>query len=166
MKFDPAVFVDQFEFIEWGDDLLITAAAQLPEAEYLKDRGISAGSMHKLLVHMMAAEWVWLSRWRGEASPQFYTIEDYPTIESLAERWSPVHADIKGFLSEQTSGSLEAPFSYRDTRGQRHTLPLARFVQHMLDHGTYHRGQANTLLKLSGGAPINLSLYRYYELKA
>jgi uncharacterized damage-inducible protein DinB len=148
----------------WGDEQLLTVAASIPEAEYLRERGISAGSLHKLLIHMMAAQWVWLSRWQGVAMPYFETDQDHPNLPSLRNRWAIVHAEMKDLLIKQTAESLAINFSYRDTRGNPHSLPLGRFVQHVLDHGTYHRGQANTLIKLCGGQPINLSLYRYYEL--
>jgi uncharacterized damage-inducible protein DinB len=164
MKFDPHNFVDRCEFMEWGDHQLLAVAATIPQEEYFRDRGISAGSLHKLLVHMMAAQWIWLCRWRGETSPHFEDENDHPTLQSLKDRWVVVHDEMKRFLAEQTTTSLLTVFSYKDTRGNPHSLPLGRFIQHMLDHGTYHRGQANTLIKLCGGQPINLSLYKYYEL--
>ena len=164
MKFDPHTFIDRCEFMEWGDHQLLAVATTIPQEEYFQDRGISAGSLHKLLVHMMGAQWIWLSRWRGEVSPRFEDEKDYPTLQSLKARWPGVHEEMKKFLELQTPQSLLANFSYKDSRGNPHSLPLGRFVQHMLDHGTYHRGQANTLIKLCGGQPINLSLYKYYEL--
>jgi uncharacterized damage-inducible protein DinB len=166
MTFDPEVFSEHFQFIAWGDQQLLAAAAKIPEAEYLAERGISAGSLHKLLVHMLAAEWVWVARWLGEASPRFETDQDHPTLESLAKRWTVVHEQITTFLKKQTSASLNAVFSYNDSRGTPHALPLGVFVQHMLDHGTYHRGQANTLIKLCGGKPVTLPLYAYFEMRS
>jgi len=164
VSFYPDSFCDQFAFIAWGDEQLLAVAAKIPEAEYLRDRGISAGSLHRLLIHMMAAQWVWLSRWQGVKLPYFETEQDHPNLASLRNRWATVHQEMKDFLTRQTVESLSVNFSYNDTRGNPHSLPLGRFVQHVLDHGTYHRGQANTFIKLSGGTPINLSLYRYYEL--
>jgi len=164
MKFHPATFIDAFGFMAWGDEQLLAVAAAIPEAEYRRDRGISAGSLHKLLIHMMAAQWIWLSRWQGVAMPYFETDQDHPNLISLRNRWAVVHEETKDFLIKQTVESLAANFSYKDSRGNPHSLPLGRFIQHMLDHGTYHRGQANTLIKLSGGQPVNLSLYRYYEM--
>ena len=58
---------DMFEFVRWADGQMLTAARAVPEEGYYKDQGISIGSIHKLLVHCMAAQWVWLSRWRGES---------------------------------------------------------------------------------------------------
>src|SRR4051812_15176947 len=70
---------EMFEFLRWADQQMMAAARQVPEDGYYKDQGISIGSIHKLLVHCMAAQWVWLSRWRGESPTRLESHEDYRT---------------------------------------------------------------------------------------
>jgi uncharacterized damage-inducible protein DinB len=84
-------------------------------------------------------------------------------LESLRNRWPVVHTEWESFLASQTAQSLGASFSHHDFRGNPHTLPLGRLVKHVMDHCTYHRGQFNSMLKMAGGKPLNLSLYPFYE---
>jgi len=163
IQFDPAFFADQFRFVRWGDDQVLAAAGTLSTEEYLKPRGFSHGSIHKLLVHMMASQWTWLSRFRGTPVKRSEDDREYPTLESIRLRWPILHDDWEAFLKAQTADSLTKLYSHSDFSGNSHTLRLGRLVQHVLDHCTYHRGQFNSMLKMAGGKPLNLSLYPFYE---
>ncbi|MGC8559068.1 MAG: DinB family protein [Phycisphaerae bacterium] len=48
--------------------------------------------------------------------------------------------------------------------GEVFTLPLLELILHTLYHGTYHRGQANTLIKLAGGTPVSINYFEYSRL--
>jgi uncharacterized damage-inducible protein DinB len=56
-----------FEYVRWADQQMLAASRTVPDEGYFKEQHISLGSIHKLLVHCMAAQWIWLSRWRGES---------------------------------------------------------------------------------------------------
>lgn len=148
-------------FMFWGDRRVLTAACATSEPEYYAERGFSAGSLHKLLVHTMAAQWLWLSRWKGHDLRRLEDTTDYPTRESLLTRWPQVHADFSEFILAQTAPTLAAPLTYRNTRGDQFTLPLGELILHCLDHGTYHRGQVNSLIKLAGGTPVALNYLQF-----
>lgn len=156
----PYAFLpDRFDFMFDQDRLVLAAALQTPEAEYYKDRGISHGSLHALLVHAMGSQWVWLNRFLGTSAPRHISVTDCPTREELADRWPEVHSAYKGFLARQTLTTLNAPITFQNFRGETHTLALGQLLMHVVDHGTYHRGQINSLLKLAGGQPTNPSYY-------
>ncbi len=156
-----SLLLRMMEFMFWGDRHVLTAACAIIEPEYYAERGFSAGSLHKLLVHTMAAQWVWLSRWKGHDLRRLEDTTDYPTRESLLKRWPQVHADFSEFILAQTALTLAAPLTYRNTRGDQFTLPLGELILHCLDHGTYHRGQVNSLIKLAGGTPVALNYLQF-----
>ncbi len=156
----PYAFLpDRFDFMIDQDRLVLAAAMPIAEPEYYKDRGISWGSLHALLVHAMGSQWVWLNRFLGTSIPKPLTAADCPTRDELAQRWPEVHSAYKGFLARQTLTALNAPLTFTNFRGETHTLPLGQLLMHVADHGTYHRGQINSLLKLCGGKPTDPSYY-------
>jgi uncharacterized damage-inducible protein DinB len=163
IPFSPDLFADHFRFIRWGDEQCLAAAGGLSAEEYFKDRGFSAGTVHKLLVHMMSSQWTWLTRFRGGSLKRPDDDREFPVLASLRQRWPTVHTEWEAFLKTQTVDSLATPFTHNDFSGKSHTLPLGRLVQHVMDHCTYHRGQFNSMLKMAGGKPLNLSLYPFYE---
>ncbi len=149
------------DFMLWGDQRVMGAAAVIAETPYYAARDFSAGSLHKLLVHAMAAQWVWLSRWRGDSIYRLQDVPEYPTRESLLRRWPGVHEELATFLRTQTPNTLEAPLAYRNSRGDSVTLPLGELILHCLDHATYHRGQINSMIKLAGGTPVSFNYYQF-----
>lgn len=152
------------EFLRWADQQSLVAARSVPDEGYYKELGISAGSLHKLLVHCMAAQWLWLCRFRGESPKRIEDETDYPTRMDLEQRWPLVHAALIDFVGRQSQQALQAGVSYHDTRGEVHTAPLRDMVLHLIDHGSYHRGQINTLIKLGGGKPVPVS-YRLFAME-
>jgi uncharacterized damage-inducible protein DinB len=154
-----------FDFMQWADRLMLEGTAALPDEECHKDREISLGSIHRLLVHLMAGESFWLSRWQGQPLAQIETHEDYPTRGALSARWPVVHGALDAFLARQTSQTLAAPFDFRDSAGNPHTTPLGQTMIHLVDHGTYHRGQLNAMIKQAGGKPVTASYITYQMQK-
>jgi len=156
-----SLLLRMMEFMFWGDRRVLTAAYATSKPEYYAERGFSAGSLHKLLVHAMAAQWTWLSRWKRLEVLRLEDATDYPTREMLLNRWLRVHHDLAEFLAAQTEATLAATLTYRNTRGEQFTLPLGELVLHCLDHGTYHRGQINSLIKLAGGTPVAVNYFQF-----
>jgi uncharacterized damage-inducible protein DinB len=155
---------EMFEFLRWADQQMMAAARQVPEAGYYQDQGISIGSIHKLLVHCMAAQWIWLSRWRGESPTRLESHEDYPTRDALEQRWPLVHSAMLDFLGLQSPKSLAREVQYKNTRGEVFSVPLGELMLHVLDHASYHRGQLNTMVKHAGGKPANV-MYQHYVVQ-
>ncbi|MFT3786720.1 MAG: DinB family protein [Tepidisphaeraceae bacterium] len=149
------------EFLRWGDQVSLQAARSVSEAEYLKDQHISVGSLHKLLVHCMAVQWLWLCRFRGESPTKLEDEKDYPNRMALEQRWPLVHSALIDFVGRQSQTALQHNVSYQDTRGETHTLPLRDMILHLIDHGSYHRGQINTMIKRAGGTPIPVSFRQW-----
>jgi|SRR5579864_3209113 len=155
-----------FNYLQWADRLVLDATAGLAEEEYFRQRAISLGSIHNLVVHTMGAEWVWLSRWRGTSPARIENHDDYPTRAALEARWPRVHAELFEFLDRQTPESLAAPLVYRHTSGDQYTVPLGHSMIHVVDHATYHRGQLNTMIKQAGGVPAAASYITYQTRRA
>ena len=155
-----------FDFLRWGDRQMLDAAGKLPETEYYKDRNISHGSIHKVLVHAMAAEWISLQRWLGNNPTRIEDPTDYPTRDALAARWPIVHLGLSQFLDKQTARSLEAPLTYQNLSGAIVTSPLGGLLFHVVDHGSYHRGQLNTMIKQAGGQAVGVNFANFIAAKA
>ncbi len=155
-----------FDYLRWGDLQMLEAASKLPEEEYYKNRNISSGSIHSVLVHAMAAQWMWLQRWERKHPMRIEDAKDYPTREALAARWPVVHLGLSQFLDRQNAKALEAPFTYQTATGEVVTGALGDFLFHLADHGTYHRGQLNTMIKQGGGTPVAVGYRNFLGAKA
>jgi uncharacterized damage-inducible protein DinB len=155
-------FRDHLGYVRWADGQAVAAARSVSEAEYVRERPISAGSIHKLLLHMMAAPVAWLTTWRGgdAAGLPDVSAAANPTLGHVAATWTGVHDALAAFLAGLRPDDLARPVRFaRD--GRTFEIPLGASITHVLDHATYHRGQLNTMVKQGGGTPIRVSYWVY-----
>ena len=157
----PQQLAHLFAYATWADRIMLSAARTVPENEYYRDRGFSAGSIHKLLVHQMSSQRVWLSRWQGNPPTRMQDETDHPTRELLVDRWPALHRELLNFVAAQTPQSLATVLHTRRTNGEPFSLPLGDMLLHVADHCTYHRGQLNSMIKLAGGVTAYPSYQRY-----
>jgi uncharacterized damage-inducible protein DinB len=119
----------------------------VPDEGYYKDQGISIGSIHKLLVHAMAAQWIWLSRWRGESPTRSKVMRIIPpAIRSCsAGHWCIRPSPIS--WARNRPKRWPATFNTATRGGELFALSPGELMLHVIDHATYHRGQLNTMIK-------------------
>lgn len=144
--------IQQYDYVKWADLRNLDAAASVPSGRWDEDHGFSFGTVHKTLLHMIGAQHVWVGRWSGDSSRAFPTVEELPTIEAIRTRWNAVHDELLGYVAKQTDASLERRIDYL-RNNIPHSNVLWHAIAHCADHSNYHRGQLNSLIKLSGGTP-------------
>jgi uncharacterized damage-inducible protein DinB len=103
-----------------------------------------------------------LRRWRGDSPTKLVAAAEYPTVASLRERFQAVDRERAAFLESLTESRLQQPFDYTDLAGNAMRLPLVQSMQHVVNHGTYHRGQVTTMLRQLGATPVSTDMSRFY----
>jgi len=149
-----------FAYNRWANGRTLDAVAALAPDAYARDLGNSFGSVHDTLVHMYAAEWAWLLRWKG-TSPAGLDRSGLSDLAALRERWSELERDQAGFVAGLTDADLERTLDYANTKGERFSNPLGRLIQHLINHSTYHRGQVTTMLRQLGAKAIGTDLVTF-----
>jgi len=122
-------------------------------------------SVRDTLAHILAAEWIWLERWRGVSPRSLLNPSDFGTVDSLKTRWAEVEKDYSEFTSRLSDELLTRVISYRNTKGEEWAYPLGQMIQHVMNHSTYHRGQVTTLLRQLGAAALPLDLLVFMDLR-
>lgn len=145
----------------WASALLVDAASRLTEDELTRDFKSADKSVLGTLVHVYAADRVWLARIEGEPPQPFLVPERDLHLRVLQHDWPAL-------MDRWTSwaGTLLEPMahaSYQDLRGNAHTTPYWQIVLHVVNHGTHHRGQVSAMLRAMGHTPPPLDLIRYYR---
>jgi uncharacterized damage-inducible protein DinB len=158
---DPNTIGALWQYMVHADGEMLKAAATLPEEGFFREQGISVGSAHKLLVHAVAAQRIWLERLRGKDVRQMVSPQDLPTLAAIETAWGPLHAELLQFAAQQTPESLTAILHGKNTKGIPFALPVGAVMHHVADHATYHRGQLNSMIKLAGGTPSPVMLYHW-----
>ncbi len=150
---DTAMIRALYEHLRWADDRALGAAAKLDPEAYTRALGGSFGSVRDTLVHLVSAEWIWLSRWTGGSPAAMWDPKDAPDVPALRARWEEVQGGLAAFVERQTPETLRAECRYRNLKGQPMAYPLWQLMTHLPQHSTYHRGQVTTLLRQLGAQP-------------
>ncbi|HEU0184863.1 MAG TPA: DinB family protein [Blastocatellia bacterium] len=154
-----------FDYTEYANALALDAAEKLTEEQLRHDFKSSHSSIHGTLVHMGGAEWLWLERWKGTSPPRIWTSDDFADGAALRSRWREVEAERRELLGSLTEEKLRQDLSYRNLKGEPHTLPIVEQMQHVINHSTLHRGQVVGMIRQLGVRPPAVDLLYYIIAK-
>lgn len=156
-------FVTLFEYNRWANDCVLTAAAKLHDEQFTRNLSSSFSSVRDTLVHIMGAEWVWLQRWQGISPGALLAPSEFADFAALRARWTDLMREQMEFINHLTEAALEQEISYINFKGQNWRYPLARMLQHVVNHSTYHRGQVATMLRQLGAAPVSTDFLLFFD---
>ena len=154
-------FQQLYEYDRWANKRVIEAASALTPEQFTRDLGGSFRSVRDTIVHIVAAEWIWLSYWTEPAPgpatfAELRTRRDatfnpslFPDFASVQSKWAEVEKEQLAFLSRLTDDLLQKllPTRLGDVR-------LALQMQHMANHSTYHRGQVSLMMRQLHAQPV------------
>lgn len=113
--------------------------ANLQWADTLAGFGMHRDAAEKVLWHVHRAQLSWLERCRGDESPEPPT-ELRAALEASTAQWQE-------FLAISDPGAF---VSYTTRTGESHFNTVEQIARHVLNHGTYHRGQLRGLAMAEG----------------
>jgi uncharacterized damage-inducible protein DinB len=112
----------------------------------------------RLYSHILNAHAIWMNRILGQPmlfGPwHIHAVADMPSLHQQFQTQS-LH-----LIAEETDFSRT--FSYQNSKGQAFTNSLRDTLAHVVNHGTYHRGQVAWLLREEGIAPPSTD-YIFYK---
>ncbi|HEX9652931.1 MAG TPA: DinB family protein, partial [bacterium] len=123
-------------------------------------------SIRETLVHMLSAEWIWLTRWNGSSPTGMPESWELSTHASLRRQWLEAEREQTTFVSGLTEDALNKVISYRNTAGQPFANPLWQMMRHVVNHSTYHRGQVTTMLRQLGAEAVATDLIVFFREKS
>ncbi|MBI3210847.1 MAG: DinB family protein [Candidatus Solibacter usitatus] len=164
MSVSKETILTQLRYTAWASERLVHAAAQLSPDELQRDFGTSEKSVLGTLVHVFAADRIWMGRVNGNLPAVFVDPEKDMHLETLRNEWPPIHQSWQKWADGMTDFS--ATMKYKDLKGNPQESLYWQVVFHVINHGTHHRGQASGMLRALGivPPPIDMSYY-YRELK-
>jgi uncharacterized damage-inducible protein DinB len=171
-----------FAYNLWANRRMFSVLEKLSDAQFMAEAQSSFPSIRESVFHILAAEWIWLKRWKG-ASPRAsvanpnasartwngMTPSDKPAYEELASVAALrafaelLEKERQQFLGSLSDAALQRHLDYTDMAGKAFSMPLVQLMQHVVNHGTYHRGQVTTLLRQVGGETVSLDMSFFFR---
>jgi len=125
------ILVEGFHFDKWANNRWL---------QYLDEKGLGAPD-REIFRHMLSAQDLWHERCLGVEVTKMPHVEvDEPTIQQLNARW------LKLLMAHED----DPVFHFKRLDGEQQHQRLSRIARHVLDHGTYHRGELRGLCRARG----------------
>ena len=148
----------------WTRDRVLAAVARLTPEQYTRELVSSFRSVRDTLVHTYSADWIWYQRWHGQSPTAPVPFDRFPDVESLRDAWVNLEHEVRAHVASRDEVGLSAVVDYRLLNGTPGATPFWQMLQHVVNHGSYHRGQVTTLLRQLGAAPPEpLDLIAFYR---
>lgn len=121
-----------------------TATIQVFETVFTLKEDTYPVKVDRIAAHLLAAQHIWLTRVRQEPFNGQVWPAELPRQEWLSLLTHQVN-DWKAYL--ETVTDWECRISYQNSRGEGFENSLLEILQHLMLHGSYHRGQMMVLLR-------------------
>jgi uncharacterized damage-inducible protein DinB len=155
-----------YDYNSWANHRTLDACAALSEEQFTRDLGSSFRSVRDTLAHICGVEWLWLERWHGRSHNALPPAVEFPNLASLRRRWDEVEQNLLDYVASLTPEDVQRTIQHKTTQDVSQSAPLWQMLQHLVNHGTYHRGQVATLLRQLGAKPISTDLILFYRERA
>ena len=146
----------------WVNSNLLTAAATLSDEQLQSAFQIGQGSVWKSLLHLYAAEYVWLEALHGNEA--FLVPGDLPgkipgnqqgeggitELDDLRQKWSALEQRWIGHLASLTPTALGEVVYRKSSSGQRFGTRRSDVLLHVCTHAHYTAAQVINMLRQAG----------------
>jgi uncharacterized damage-inducible protein DinB len=152
------------EYHYWACDRLLEAAERLSPEQFTRNLGNSFPSIRDTLVHLYSADWIWCSRWEGESPAAMVSAENFSDVAAIRAAWTDQERRMRAVVEKLGEAGIQEPLEYRGLNGQVQVQVFWQQCQHVVNHGSYHRGQVTTMLRQLGEAPPrSMDLIAFYR---
>lgn len=158
-----------YDYHVWANRQVFQKLKQLPEGVYGDTIKSVFPSIKEVLVHLYATDITWLEIMKGSTVhdtlkkvEQLRKEVDGISLNELESSYDELAKDYDNFLASQSD--LERNIVTEHPKTGACEFVLADLIHHVVNHGTYHRGNVSAMLHQQGenGAPTD---YVFYCLK-
>jgi len=130
----------------WANEVIFEALAKLPESELLAKRRIFAGNLLRTLNHTRAMDLVWKAHLEGvphsltTRNPESPPFSEVRASQAQLDLWFVEYS--RSLTPEKSAEMVKFEF----IGGGSGAMSRADMVLHVVNHGTYHRGNVASMM--------------------
>ncbi len=152
-----------YDYYTWANNRTFDACAALTEEQFTRDLGSSFPSVRDTLVHLLSSGWFWHERWQGRTPQRPDLAGQFKDVAGVREWANGIDRDLHQFVDRMRTADLECTLEYRTTEGEPAARQFWQMLQHVVNHGSYHRGQITTMLRQLGAKTVAFDLIAYFR---
>ncbi|WP_168121495.1 DinB family protein [Paenibacillus sp. HB172176] len=142
----------------WANRKLLAHIEKQPADIFLTTLHGSFSNLGRVFGHIYDIDISWFNRLIGSSLPAIGATT-FGTVSEAKHELDNLHETVAEFLAEQSD--MDRIIAYRNTEGKSFENTLKDLMLHMVNHGTYHRGNVAVMLSEAGCKGLSTD-YIYY----
>ena len=135
-----------YNYHVWANQTLINHIELLPEELLSRKFNSVFSSIGETFGHIYMVDHIWFQRIKGK-SPSKINSKTFDDIVEMKKWFGKQQDEIQSFIKQV---DVEKIVKYQNSKGVQFNNPIYEIIQHMVNHGTYHRGNIASLIRQSG----------------
>jgi uncharacterized damage-inducible protein DinB len=145
-------FASLVAYTRWADRMLLAPVAELTPAQYTLELGGSFPSLQATVAHLAGAAKLWSLRLSGQPYGGLPPSAEIPDVPTALARLGEAYAVFEQ-IAPEWQREPDAIFHFRNIAGLEKAVVRWQVFRHIVNHGTYHRGQIANMLRQLGVKP-------------
>jgi uncharacterized damage-inducible protein DinB len=142
-------FQKLYRYNEWANRRVLRA---------LEQQNVTHEKILSIFSHQLSANFLWLHRIKGLPPPDVELWKTY-SFERLRLMVDEGSRQWLEFID--STDNFNRVLKYKNYVGDYYENNVEHIMMHLVNHGTYHRGQVAVLLRQNGFEPINTDFITY-----
>ena len=134
----------------WANSQFIKLILSLTEEQQQQEIVSSFPSLYKTMLHIWDAETIVWQRIKLQEQIVPPSATPNLAIQVIADGWQQQSKLWNDWVANASDVQLEHVFAYQNSKREQFKQPVWQMLQHVFNHGTYHRGQLVTMLRQLG----------------
>ncbi|MEX1212442.1 MAG: DinB family protein [Balneolaceae bacterium] len=163
--------IQQYDYHAWANRRFFDHLASLPQEIYNQPVKSVFSTLQEVLVHIYQTDTMWLSVMSVDPFEKTMAVINEHKEKSAGSSLDELKALYEEAVESYTDffdqvNDPDENISIHHPRNGRLETPVAELVRHVVNHGTYHRGNITAMLRQMGhtGIPTDYVFY-LYDLK-
>jgi len=138
----------------WANQRLMDTILSLPEEKQKQELPSSFKSIYHTVLHMWDAENIWWQRMKLQERITRPSDNFKGDMKEVVAGLLQQNRQWKDWIASATEPMLDHVFQYYNSKREHFKHPVYLMLQHVFNHGTYHRGQLVNMLRQLGVSKI------------
>ena len=152
------------QYNTWANQKLVAVIVEAGEENSEIVQKSSFPTIRKTLLHIFDAQEIWMNRLNGISPLEWPDLSVDHTTEQIGKRLLESSKGFESFIANLTESDTAKIINYQNIKGVAFSNSIFEIVTHIMNHGTYHRGQLVTMLRGAGWDQIPATdLIAYYR---
>lgn len=157
-----------YNYHKWANQRVFGHIKELPDEVYDQEIKSVFSSIQEVIIHMYQVDGMWLSVMSGDSMSKTMKIINQlqeksagRNLEEMARLFDELYVKYQEFINGYDD--LDKDITIEHPSYGKMESPVSDLVNHVVNHGTYHRGNITAMLRQEGhaGIPTDYIFYLY-----